>query len=71
MAERIALALINGKISEIPSSDTIRGSGGAENFSYHKIVENRTVKIEPNQHMITTSIEIEGFFDVEGGLVFL
>jgi hypothetical protein len=29
MAERKALALINGKVSEVPAGDTIRGAGGA------------------------------------------
>lgn len=29
MAERKALALIDGKISEIPAGDTIRGAGGS------------------------------------------
>lgn len=29
MAEQIALALINGKISQIAASDTIRGAGGS------------------------------------------
>jgi hypothetical protein len=29
MAERKALALIGGKVSEIPAGDTIRGAGGS------------------------------------------
>lgn len=38
MAERIALALINGKVSEVPSGDTIRGAGLSsygDKFQYH------------------------------------
>ena len=38
MAERIALALINGIVSEIPSGDTIRGAGLSslgDKFKYH------------------------------------
>jgi hypothetical protein len=74
MAEQKALALIDGKVSEIPLGDTIRGTGagsGAENFSFHKIVTGKTVKIEAEQHMICTSLEIDGFLDVEGAVVML
>lgn len=44
---------------------------GAENFSYHKVELNDSVLIPLNQHMICTSVEVDGFLDVEGGLVFL
>jgi hypothetical protein len=72
LAEQKALALINGKVSEIPLGDSIRGVGaGAENFSFHKIVTGKTVKIEAEQHMICTSLEIDGFLDVEGAVVML
>lgn len=71
MPERIALALINGKLSEVPATDTIRGGGGADNFSFHKIISDKTVKIESEQHMICTSLEIDGFLDVEGSVIML
>lgn len=44
---------------------------GADNFSYHKIAVNDQVLIPSNQHMICTSVEIDGFLDVDGGVVFL
>jgi hypothetical protein len=46
-------------------------TSGAENFSFHKIVTGKTVKIEAEQHMICTSLEIDGFLDVEGAVVML
>lgn len=33
MAQRTALALINGQIAEIPATDTIRGAGGGSTIS--------------------------------------
>ena len=44
---------------------------GAENFSFHKVAQDDSVLIPQNQHMICTSVEVDGFLDVEGGLVFL
>jgi hypothetical protein len=64
----------NGEIYTNDISGWVLFAGSAsspENFSYHKIVENKTVRIESDQHMITTSVEIDGFLDVEGGIVFL
>jgi hypothetical protein len=46
-------------------------SEGAENFSFHKVAQDDSVLIPSNQHMICTSVEVDGFLDVEGGLVFL
>lgn len=43
----------------------------ADNFSYHKVEVDDSVLIPSNQHMICTSIEIDGYLDVDGGLVFL
>lgn len=71
MAERVALALIDGKISEVPSGDTLRGTSGSNNFSYHLVEVSATLNIPENQHMIATSLELDGFLDLDGGLVFL
>lgn len=46
-------------------------AGGQDNFSYHKININETVSIPSNQHMISTSLEIDGFLDIEGSVVLL
>lgn len=45
--------------------------GLAENFSFHKVATDKSLSIPLNQHMICTSVEVDGFLDVEGGLVFL
>lgn len=42
-----------------------------ENFSFHRVAADKSVIIPQNQHMICTSVEIDGFLDIEGGLVFL
>jgi hypothetical protein len=44
---------------------------GESAYSYHKIDINVNVTIKNNQHMITTSLELDGFLDVTGGLVML
>jgi hypothetical protein len=44
---------------------------GADNFSYHKIAVDDSVLVPSNQHMICTSVEIDGFLDIDGGVVFL
>ena len=49
----------------------ITGGGGADNFSFHKVAINESVIIPVNQHMITTSLEVDGFLDVEGSIVLL
>lgn len=45
--------------------------GGAENFSFHKVAVDESITIPINQHMITTSLEVDGFLDVEGSIVLL
>ncbi len=45
--------------------------GLAENFSFHKIAVDKSVTISENQHMICTSVEVDGFLDIDGGVVFL
>lgn len=42
-----------------------------KNFSFHKVIEDSTLLIPENQHMITTSIELDGFLEFDGGVVFL
>lgn len=77
MANEKPLILKDGKTQQMQAGvDTIdpvfvAGASGPENFSYHKIIAGKTVKVEAEQHMITTSVEIDGFLDLEGGLVFL
>lgn len=71
MAERVALSLIDGKISEVPASDTLRGAGGADNFSYHYVLVDTTLTIKQYQTMITPSLELDGSLDIEGCLVML
>jgi hypothetical protein len=46
-------------------------TSGADNFSYHKIDVDLTLSIAASQSMITTFLEIDGFLDLSGGLVFL
>jgi hypothetical protein len=50
MAERIALALIDGKITQISASDTIRGAGVFSTF--------RCVKFYDSSQEIPAVIEI-------------
>ena len=45
--------------------------GGAENFSFHKVAVDVSITIPTDQHMITTSLEVDGFLDVEGSIVLL
>lgn len=65
MAEKVLTLDSSGKKKLIELTST------AENFSFHKIASGQEVKILTNQHMITTSLEIEGFLEVEGCVVML
>jgi len=67
MAEQIALALINGTISQIPASDTIRGSGGG--FQKYYIAPLETYLIPVNfSSVITGPLEIDGIIVLDGRL---
>lgn len=46
-------------------------SGGVDNFSYHKIEQDKTISIPVNQHMICTSLEVDGFLILDGSLITL
>jgi hypothetical protein len=46
------------------------GSSGVRNFSYHKIETDLALELPINQSMITTGLELDGFLELSGGLVF-
>lgn len=46
-------------------------STGQKNFSFHLIEVNTILTIPINQHMITTSIELDGCLELNGSVVFL
>lgn len=41
------------------------------NFSYHVVALGKNLNIKANQHMITTSLELEGSLELNGGIVLL
>lgn len=57
--------------TEYDLAQAITELGFGRNFSYHKIITDFVLTISENQHMICTSLEIDGFLDLDGGLVFL
>jgi len=63
----------NGEVWKYPIGGpwTLVGGSSVKNFSYHKIIEDSSLEIPIEQHMITTHIELDGFLDLSGGLVFL
>lgn len=73
MAEQKALALIDGKVSEIPLGDTIRGaSGGASGYQKYYIAPLETYTIPQNySSVITGPMDIEGIVVVDGRLEIL
>jgi hypothetical protein len=71
MAVQKPLILKDGKVQQLGSGDTLDGSGGIENFSFHKIIQDKSLLIESEQHMICTSLEVDGFLELDGSLVFL
>jgi len=69
MAEQTALALINGKISQIPASDTIRGA--SPGFQKYLIASAETYTIPIYfSSVVSGPVEVEstGILDVEGRL---
>lgn len=45
--------------------------GGQDNFSYHLIKLDESVTIKDGQHMLCLNLEVDGFLDLEGSLVFI
>jgi hypothetical protein len=71
MAERIALALIDGKISQVPSGDTIRGSGASDDFhsGYSVIQASQSVAVSEFKQMINfIMLTIDGDLTLDGDL---
>jgi hypothetical protein len=72
MAEQVALALIDGKISQIPATDTIRGAGAASSYQKYKVAPLETYTIPDGiSSVITGNMEIEGILVLEGRLEIL
>jgi hypothetical protein len=69
MPEQIALALIDGKISQIPASDTIRSASAGSSFQKYFIASGESYVIpEFCSSVITGPLEIEGVLEVCGRL---
>ena len=72
MSERIALALIDGKISEIPLGDTIRGAGAsADDFhsGYNTIITSQVVIVNEYKQMINfIGLTLDGTLTLDGDL---
>jgi len=49
----------------------VGSTSSTRNFSYQKIETALALEIAVNQSMITTFLELDGFLDLSGGLVFL
>jgi len=48
----------------------VGSSSSVRNFSYHKIETDLALELPINQSMITTGLELDGFLELSGGLVF-
>lgn len=68
--EQVALALIDGKISQIPATDTIRGAGvGSGGYQKYYVGPADTYLIPQGvSSVITGPLEIEGVLTLEGRL---
>lgn len=72
IAEKDGLELEYNSEYDLLTALTELGIGEAtKNFSYHKIAMDESISIQSNQHMISTSLEVDGFLNVEGSVVFL
>ena len=69
MAEQKALALIDGKISEIPLGDTIRGVSGDSSYQKYFVgpLENYTIP-QGVSSVVTGPLEVEGVLILDGRL---
>lgn len=47
------------------------GSGSSNDFLVHKTAENESVQIKENRTLLAIGLEIDGFLDITGGLVFI
>lgn len=69
MAEQTALALIDGKISQIPASDTIRGAGAGSNYQKYHVPVSETYTIPQGiSSVVTGPFELEGILVLDGRL---
>ena len=69
MAEQIALALIDGKISQIPASDTIRSAGAGSGYQKYHVPISETYTIPQGvSSVITGPLDLEGILVLEGRL---
>ncbi len=69
MAEQIALALIDGKISQISAGDTIRSAGAGSNYQKHYVPVSETYTIPQGiSSVITGPFELEGILVLDGRL---
>lgn len=69
MAEQKALALIDGKISEIPLGDSIRGASGSSGYQKYFIGPLETYTIPDGiSSVVTGPIDIEGILVIDGRL---
>jgi hypothetical protein len=77
MAEQVALALINGKISQIPASDTIRGAGSGSGsgtllnpftgLNFKKIAVSKYYLIKEDlENIVTRTQIIDGVLTIDG-----
>jgi len=68
--ERIALALIDGKIAQVPASDTIRGAGaGSSGYQKYQVNSTETYTIPTGvSSVITGPFMNDGVLIVEGRL---
>ena len=51
--------------------NSVRQDEQVQQFSYHNILVDEVLSIPENQHMITTSLVVDGFVDLDGGIVIL
>jgi hypothetical protein len=68
--ERVALALIDGKISQVPETDTIRGAGaGSSGYQKYYVASTETYTIPTSvSSVITGPFMNDGVLIVEGRL---
>lgn len=71
---KVQVSEIDGVEFEYPVEMELRGavkSSGFTSLSKYKILEDQYSYIEEGDLLLTTSMEIDGFLSLEGGMVFL
>jgi hypothetical protein len=69
MSEQIALALIDGKVSQIASTDTIRGASGGSAYQKYFIASAETYSIPQYfSSVVTGPLDIDGVIVLDGRL---